>query len=363
VHSGRRARLSKVKSDWHAACHRRGLLRPDAANLSPLLEGLDMVRLQDLEAALCRCANGAEQVGDFAFLSWAAKSTAPAAFGVLSDVGLSCTATELFLAGVALMDRGWDMSARLVGLKDRPDDIEALRVALAEHQAEPEVGGTPPASPEADIARHVEGSPQPGEATRQAARMSPPQFQPVDAGDCPEENDPPLLAQGERSRLKLYGKTAAHTVEIGPHRRGDDFLGSHVVTFESAKAQAGGSYDWARKLTFQLTPEEMPAAIAVLMNIQPSVRFEYHGKTRDKFLELRWQDSGLAVVTGQKSVHWVVPVQSSAVYYLLCLFCRAMVHGQPGMNMADVLAMVGALPGRDPTFAPTGAKRERQAES
>jgi hypothetical protein len=361
VHPDRRASLSKVKSDWHAACHRRGLLRPNAANLSPFLEGLDVVRLEALEAALCRCANGAEQGGDFAFLSWAAKSTAPAAFEVLSDVGLSCTATELFLAGVALMDRGWDMSARLVGLKDRPDDIEALRVALAEHQAQPEVAATPPASPEHDRARHVEGRPHPNEVTRQAARTSPPQLQAVDVGDSQEENDSPLLAQGERPRLKLYGKTAAHTVEIGPHRRGEDFLGSHVVTFESAKAQAGGSYDWARKLTFQLTPEEMPAAIAVLMNIQPSVRFEYHGKTRDKFLELRWQNSGLAVVTGQKSVHWVVPVQSSAVYYLLCLFCRAMVHGQPGMNMADVLAMVGALPGRDPTSAP-GAK-ERQAEN
>ncbi|WP_041390659.1 hypothetical protein [Polaromonas sp. JS666] len=340
--------LSKVKSDWHAACHRRGLLRPDAANLSPFLEGLDVAWLQALEAALCRCANGTEQGGDFAFLNWAAKSTAPTVFGVLSEVGLSCTATELFLAGVSLMDRGWDMSARLVGLKDKPDDIEALRDALVQHQAQPEVAATPPASAGPDRARHVEGSPLPYGATRQPASVPPRQNHGADVGDGEEEIDTSPPAQGERTRLKLYGRAAAHTVEIGPHRRGEDFLGSHVVTFESAKAQPGGTYDWARKLTFQLTPEEMPAAIAVLMNIQPSVRFEYHGKARDKFLELRWQGSGLAVATGQKSLHWVVPVQSAAVYYLLCLFCRAMVHGQPGMNMTDVMAMVGALPGRDP---------------
>lgn len=344
-------RISRVKSGWHNACHCRGLLRPNAANLTPLLEGLDAVQLQALEAALYRCVNGAEDVGDFALLNWAAKSTAPAVFGVLAEVGLSCTATELYLAGVSLMASGWDMSGRLVNLKGSAEDIEALRRALAPYQVEPVVVAVAPGATAPDDAGGTDIDPRPHEVPPRPATTQPSQNHQVDLPAGEEEDDEahalPAQRQEERTRLKLYGTSAAHTVEIGPHRRGGDFLGSHVVTFESARALPGGTYDWGRKLTFQLTPEEMPAAIAVLMNIQPSARFEYHGKARDKFLELRWQGSGLAVVTGQKSLNCVVPVRSSAVFYLLSLFCRAMVHGQPGMNIADVMAMVGALPGAD----------------
>lgn len=341
--------ISRVKSGWHHACHGRGLLRPNAANLTPLLDGLDAGQLQALEEALYRCVNGAEHAGDFALLNWAAKSTSPAVFGALADVGLSCTATELYLAGVSLMATGWDMSGRLVNLKDCPGDIEALRRALEPHQVEPAAEAVAPGADAPEVARGTDGGPRPQEAPPRPVPSQPSQIHEVDLPAGEEEDDEPLPAprQEERTRLKLYGTSAAHTVEIGPHRRGGDFLGSHVVTFESARALAGGTYDWGRKLTFQLTPEEMPAAIAVLMNIQPSARFEYHGKARDKFLELRWQGSGLAVITGQKSLNCVVPVRSSAVYYLLSLFCRAMVQGQAGVSVSDVLAMVGALPGAD----------------
>ena len=71
-------------------------------------------------------------------------------------------------------------------------------------------------------------------------------------------------------------------------------MGAHVVTIESARALPGGCYDWGRKLTLQLTPEEMPVAIGVLRNLTESARFGQHGAQRDKFIELRRQAGGLA---------------------------------------------------------------------
>jgi hypothetical protein len=114
------------------------------------------------------------------------------------------------------------------------------------------------------------------------------------------------------------------------------------VTIESARALASGGYDWGRKLAVQLTPEEMPEAIAVLMNLSSAVRFGQHGGQRDKFVELRRQDGGMVVVTGQTGTAYAVPVNASMLYYLLALFAQAMAGGLPSQSMAEVLALVKA---------------------
>jgi hypothetical protein len=98
----------------------------------------------------------------------------------------------------------------------------------------------------------------------------------------------------------------------------------------------------SRKLTVQLTPEEMPAALAVLMNLSSSTRFGQHGAERDKFVELRRQDGGMVVVTGQGSAAYAVPANAGMLYYLLALFARAMAGGLPGGSIAEVLALVKA---------------------
>jgi hypothetical protein len=150
-----------------------------------------------------------------------------------------------------------------------------------------------------------------------------------------------------RLRLRLYGKSAAHTLEVTAHRRGGDFLGVHVVSIDSAHALGTGEgYDWSRKLVLQLTPEEMPGLIATLMGITPSVRFGHHGGDRSKFIEVRRQAGGLVMVTGEKSLSYSVPVPTATVYYVLDLFCWAMAMNmgmeadKPGRSVSDVLMLV-----------------------
>jgi hypothetical protein len=155
-----------------------------------------------------------------------------------------------------------------------------------------------------------------------------------------------------RFRLRLFGKSAAHTLEVTSHRRGSDFLGVHVVSLDSAPALAsGGGYAWERKLVLQLTPEEMPAVIATLMGLMPSVRFGHHGAERDKFIEVRRQEGGLVIVTGEKALSYSVPVPTAGIYYVLDLFCRAMAMNmqgeadKPGRSVSDVLMLVRSAHG------------------
>ena len=153
--------------------------------------------------------------------------------------------------------------------------------------------------------------------------------------------DAPLL------RLRLFGKAAAHTLEVTPHRRGGgDFMGVHVVSIDSAAALgSGGGYAWEHKLVVQLTPEEMPGLIATMMGLTPSVRFRHHGAGRDKFLEVRRQAGGLVMVTGEQALSYSVPVPTATVYYVLDLFCRAMAMAAPGRSVSDVLMLVRSTHG------------------
>lgn len=168
-------------------------------------------------------------------------------------------------------------------------------------------------------------------------------------GFClPDPQDPDLapFTPPGRLQVRLFGRESAHTLEIGPHRRGASFMGAQVVTIESARAlPEGGGYDWSDKLMLQLTPEEMPLAVAVLMNLSPSARFSQHGAERDKFAELRRQEGGLVLVTGQGAAVYAVPVKTGALYYMLSLFCRAMARGLPGSSVAEVMALVKAVHG------------------
>ncbi len=268
------------------------------------------------------------------------------------------------------------MSARLAQLAQHPQDVAFLRQALARQAPTSplalEAGGQPTrddagASVDPEGGAALQGDPG------SAPLPEPPElfelFESfIGAAELVMEKHPPLIgvpavasalpagdgrefdtqapdgAAPARARLqvKLFGRDAAHTLEIGPHRRSNHFLGVQVVTIESARALGSGGYDWAHKLTVQLTPEEMPGALAVLMNLCPSVRFGQHGPARDKFVELRRQDGGMVLVTAQGSSVYAVPAKTGQVYYMLGLFAQAMAQGLPGGCVAQVLALVKA---------------------
>ena len=165
--------------------------------------------------------------------------------------------------------------------------------------------------------------------------------------------------EAQQPKLRLFGKSAAHTLEVTDHRRGSDFLGTHVVSIDSAAAHGShgiqitqstsSTYAWERKLVVQLTPEEMPAIVATLMGITPSARFGNHGADKSKFIEVRRQEGGLLIVTGDKAGSYSVPVPTRTAYYVLDLFCRAMAMSMtkdgPGRNVSDILALVKAVHG------------------
>jgi hypothetical protein len=345
-------RLERSRQLWAQVCAARGTLAPDPVQVRAFLSALPAdVRLA-LERTLAACLHGKDQASDMEVLSWAAACTRPSVVAKLDALGLRCSGAALFSAGLSLMATGWALSQRIAHLGEAPADVERLRAVLALQPSHdtPEASeasrpqGVPitPALSRSSIAPMPAALPQhePTPNAVQSVRQS--QAQPDHPALALERPAPssPLPQSASHLQIKLFGRDAAHTLEVGPHRRSADFLGVHVVTVESARAMQGGGYDWRRKLTIQLTPEEMPAAMAVLMGLSSAVKFAQHGADHDKFVELRRQAGGLLLVTGQQSNFYAVPVKSAQLYYLLDLFCQAL--GESGRTVTDVLALARA---------------------
>ena len=373
-----------LKQLWRQVCTSRGTPAPDPAQLAGFIAGLGALDQEKLESVLLLAARGREQPGDLSLISWAASCTRPALLGQLQSHGLGFTSAELFACGLALRQEGWDMQPRLAQLASHPEDVAALRALLpAAEPEEPQALAAPEHLEEAALGEAfypwpeddqddgppdghapgwegeaMDGVPAAPASNPSAAlpvlptRFAREQLEPFSNSSV--EASAHRASDERRLRLRLFGKSAAHTLEVTPHRRGGDFLGVHVVSIDSAHALgAAGGYDWSRKLVLQLTPEEMPGLIATLMGITPSVRFGHHGAGRDKFVEVRRQDGGVVIVTGEKALSYSVPVPTATLYYVLDLFCRAMGMGMDrgmeesklGRSVSDVLILVKSAHG------------------
>lgn len=360
---------------WLQVCQSRGTPAPDPGKRGQFLQDLEPEGRSMLENILALALRGREKPGDLGVLSWAAACTRPALLDHLQAHGLAFTGASLFACGLKLKEDGWDMQQRIAQLQAHPGDVDTLRALLTVGPSEPEadpqalaMSDRPeeaptdeafPPWPDDDDAdapgwhgEHEHESPAESSIST-GLPLLPTRFerQPPVAPEAffaispaATKAEPPMVEP--RLRLRLFGKAAAHTLEITVHRRASDFLGVHVVSIDSAHALgAGGGYDWQRKLVLQMTPEEMPAVVATLIGITPSVRFGHHGADRSKFVEVRRQEGGLVVVTGEHAVSYSVPVPTSTVCYMLDLFCRAMAMATPGRSVSDVLMLVKSAHG------------------
>ena len=291
---------------WRQVCASRGTPAPDAARLAGFVEDLGALEREKLENVLNLAARGREPPGELSLLSWAAACTRPALLDQLQTHGLTVTSASLFACGLVLREKGWDMQHRIAQLQNNPGDVDTLRARLpamlplgpgqAKEDMPIEAGpdsvedsavGKPffPWSDD-DGDNGLPGGQTPGwegesigamdalqAASNPAAALPvlPTRFARQRPGALAGETIAGRLMEAPRLRLRLFGKAAAHTLEVTPHRRSGDFLGVHVVSIDSAHALGtSGGYAWERKLMLQLTPEEMPAVIATLMGLTPS---------------------------------------------------------------------------------------------
>lgn len=135
-------------------------------------------------------------------------------------------------------------------------------------------------------------------------------------------------------QCRVYGSKAALCVETDVTRQDEPTL-----RIEAALATAPRTYDWAQKLTIQLTREELPIVIATLLGVLHRCECKNHGPAKDKGLDIEHQGQHLFIRVFQKGqAVRALPVGPTDSYYLAALGLRQLRLAAPWLSDQGVLA-------------------------
>ena len=158
--------------------------------------------------------------------------------------------------------------------------------------------------------------------------------EPPPAGVAPRTM--PAPARPERVQCRVYGGKAALCIETDVTRKNEPTL-----RLEAAPATGPRVYDWARKLTLQLTRAELPVVTATVLGLLPRCTYKNHGPEQNKGLEIEYQGSHLFVRLFQKDRGVLaVPVGPADSYALAALALRALRQGTPWLSDQGILMLL-----------------------
>ena len=150
-----------------------------------------------------------------------------------------------------------------------------------------------------------------------------------------------MPSESARASLHVYNARCALTVEPVRNRRGD----LHTLNLESAARAAGGEgFDWERKLIVQLTREELPEVLAVLLGRLAETEHRFHGPRRDKGFACRLDGERVVVqlFAAEASRHTVVLGRADRLGVAAMLF-RQLQRNHGGLSAEVLEAMHAAI--------------------
>lgn len=88
----------------------------------------------------------------------------------------------------------------------------------------------------------------------------------------------------EFASLKCHGNKAA--IELKPSITRNEW---ETVMLEAATSTGPRKFNWSQKTSLQITKNELPHVISVLLGIKPSYEAQSHGEEKNKGFKLIWQ--------------------------------------------------------------------------
>lgn len=151
---------------------------------------------------------------------------------------------------------------------------------------------------------------------------------------APPTTEPPYYS------FKIFGGSAALEISEARTRTGNQ----HTIQVEGAVLLAGGGrkeFDWRNKIIVQLTVQEAYQTLALLENLIPSVRFDGHGRTHDKSLQIEFQESQYYVRIIQRGRAAVaVPVRAVDAIPIVALLYKQLLRNESHLKIEHIRAMV-----------------------
>ncbi|MFC0134351.1 hypothetical protein [Massilia eurypsychrophila] len=144
--------------------------------------------------------------------------------------------------------------------------------------------------------------------------------------------------------FKVFGSSAALCISEARTRAGNQY----TIQIEGALLLAAGSgrkeFDWQNKIIVQLTVQESYLTLALLENLVPSVKFDGHGRTHDKSLQIEFQESHYFVRVIQRNRAAVaVPVRAVDAIQFIALLYKQLLRNEPHLRIEDIRTMVARM--------------------
>ncbi|HAS0789570.1 hypothetical protein QUS15_24965 [Escherichia coli] len=121
-------------------------------------------------------------------------------------------------------------------------------------------------------------------------------------------------------KLVAYGGKYAFQCQ-----QSNTIAGWQTIQFESAPKSSSSpsdrTYNWSKKIAFQITDTELPLLVAVLLGFLPAIRFDLHGPEKNKWLEIINQGPNFYIKSGMGSTLHSAPVTlvDASMFGLLAL--------------------------------------------
>ena len=159
----------------------------------------------------------------------------------------------------------------------------------------------------------------------------------------PAAAPPAATAEPPYYSFKIFGGSAALCVSEARTRVGN----LYTVQIEGAGVLDGGSrkeFDWRNKIVIQLTVQEAYQLLALFENLIPRVKFDGHGRTHDKSLQIEFQESQYFVRIIQRGRAAVaVPVRAVDAIPIVALLYKQLLRNEPHLRIEDIRTMVARM--------------------
>lgn len=139
--------------------------------------------------------------------------------------------------------------------------------------------------------------------------------------------------------FKIFGSSAALCVSEARTRSSNQY----TIQVEGALALGGGrrEFDWQNKIIVQLTVQEAYLTLALFENMIPSVKFDGHGRTHDKSLQIDAQESHYFVRIVQRGRSAIaVPVRAVDAIPIVALLYKQLLRNEPHLRIEDIRLLI-----------------------
>lgn len=202
-----------------------------------------------------------------------------------------------------------------------------------------QVQGPAPAAPrESAPAPRAGGQ---GMRTDESDRARPKEDQPRPASTASRPDESQRDEQERPKSVHVYGGKGALCFEEDETKNG-----FHTIAIDAAPSTGPKQYDWANKIRIQLTREELPVLLAVMLGVLPQCEYKNHGPQNNKGFGVQDQGNQYYVrVFGPDGVR-AVPMTPEDAFRVTAMLIKQMRKNYEGLEAGDILTLVRVIIGK-----------------